>query len=121
MLAALRSAGIETGIISNLSYSGETLTRRIKNLFPDHPFAFIMASSDYVFKKPHPEIFRIALQKTGCAPEDIWFIGDNGRCDVDGSAAMGMIPFWYKELRPGSVYTPTSPCTILNNWQELLT
>ena len=119
MLSALTAAGIRTGIVSNLSYSGEALTHRIHKLFPDHSFAFIIASSDYVFCKPHPEIFRIALHKTGASPEDIWFIGDNGRCDVDGSFAAGMTPVWYRGLRPGSNHKPSVPCRTLDTWQEL--
>lgn len=120
MLAALRAAGIRTGIVSNMSYSGEALKRRLARLFPEHSFAFVMTSSDYVFCKPHPEIFRMALHKTNAAPQKVWFIGDNGLCDVDGSAAMGMKPFWYRGLRPGSSHEPTVPCHALHTWQELL-
>lgn len=95
-LAELRARGIRTGVISNLSFSGASLKRRLDDLLPDHTFDFILSSCDYVFRKPHPHMFQIALQKAGLQPEDVWFCGDNTVADLEGSHGVGMYPVWYE-------------------------
>ena len=54
MLAELRQRGIRTGVISNLGWSGEALARRLQRLLPEHPFEFVITSSDYGVRKPNP-------------------------------------------------------------------
>lgn len=60
--------GIRTGVISNISYCGRVVEQRIRELFPGHPFEFILATSEYMFRKPNKRIFRLALEKAGLGP-----------------------------------------------------
>jgi putative hydrolase of the HAD superfamily len=95
-LAFLKVEGIPTGVVSNLGFSGASLRRRLNRLFPENEFRFVIATSDYGIRKPSPAIFNLALAKTGAAPEDVWYIGDNARADVFGAASVGMVPVWYR-------------------------
>ncbi len=54
MLDFLQRQGIITGVISNIGWSGMALAHRLGGLFPGHPFAFILASSEYGVRKPDP-------------------------------------------------------------------
>ena len=45
-LAFLGEQGIRTGVISNIAFSGETGSERIRALLPGHTFEFIIASSE---------------------------------------------------------------------------
>lgn len=94
-LGFLKEQGIRTGVISNISFSGKALKERIDRLLPDHEFEFIIASSDYVFRKPNRRIFDLALEKAGLRPEEVWYVGDQYECDVAGARAAGMFPVWY--------------------------
>lgn len=95
MLRFLNARGIRTGVISNLSFSQKALKERLDRLLPDNRFQFVIASSEYVFRKPSPRLFQLALRKAGLAPEEVWFCGDDPVCDVEGAAAVGMFPVWY--------------------------
>lgn len=57
--------GIRTGVISNISFCGRVVEQRIRGLFPEHPFEFILATSEYMFRKPNKRIFWLALEKAG--------------------------------------------------------
>ena len=91
----LWAKGIKTAVLSNIPYSGNVVSDRINRLLPDNHFEFIIASSEYIFKKPNPMIFRLALEKAEKKPEDVWFVGDNYACDVVGAKNAGMFPIWY--------------------------
>lgn len=45
--------------------------------------------------KPDPEIFRIALARTGCDAGDAVMIGDSWAADVEGARAVGIRAIWF--------------------------
>lgn len=95
MLAYIRRRGIRSGVISNIGWSESALKERIDRLLPENEFEFIIASSEYGFRKPSPYLFGLALRKAGLPTEDVWFCGDNPKADVEGAARAGMYPVWY--------------------------
>ena len=62
MLKYINNSGIRSGVISNISFSGEALSERITRLLPENKFEFIIASSEYMFRKPNPMLFELALK-----------------------------------------------------------
>jgi len=44
--------------------------------------------------KPDPAIYHLALTKAGVAPEQVLFVGDSLRHDVEGPSALGMSTAW---------------------------
>ncbi len=51
-------------------------------------------------------------------PEEVWYIGDQYRCDVVGAQGIGMFPVWYV----GAIdlkYEPVESVLTVENWQEL--
>ena len=57
-LSLCAGLGIRTAVISNISFSGNVLRRRIDEALPFHNFEFVVASSECVFRKPSEWIFR---------------------------------------------------------------
>ena len=57
---------------------------------------FIVASSEYIFRKPHRRIFEIALKKADLCGSEVWYAGDNPYFDVSGAANCGINPIWYR-------------------------
>lgn len=96
LLEFLWQQGIRTAVLSNITYAGSVVKERINRLFPDNHFEFILPTSDYLFRKPSPHIFKLALEKAGLKPEEVWYIGDNLLCDVYGARSAGLYPIWYR-------------------------
>jgi len=126
LLDFLDARGIRKGVVSNIMSSEQELRRRISEHLPGNEFEFIIASSEYGMRKPDPLIFRLALARAGLGPGDIWFCGDNPRCDVEGSHAAGMFPVWYEELTMENPWhdaagiVPACSHLHIHDWRELI-
>ena len=94
-LSFLEKENIRTGVISNISFCGKVVEERIYSCIPDHTFDFIIASSEYMYRKPHRRIFDLALEMAGLSPEEVWFVGDDYECDIVGARNAGMFPVYY--------------------------
>ena len=94
MLDYINKVGIRSGVVSNLRWSGEALTRRIQRLLPRNQFEFVFTSSDYLIRKSNRLLFDVALQKAGLRPEEVWYVGDNPKADIEGAAQVGIFPVW---------------------------
>ena len=118
-LAYLESRNIRSAAISNIAMSGQALENRIKALLPANSFEFIIASSEYVFRKPHRRIFEIAAKKAQLEASDFWYCGDDVVCDVDGAKAAGLFSIWYKGAYEGKELTPKDEYLTILDWIEL--
>lgn len=56
----------------------------------EHYFETLTVSEEVGVKKPHPEIFRYALNKAHAKPEESIMIGDEMAVDIDGARAAGI-------------------------------
>ena len=89
-LTALRARGLSLGIISNTIQPARHMDdglvlRGLAGYFPVRIY-----SSTARVAKPHPQIFRAALDAIGVAPEGAAYVGDRLRADVAGAQAVGM-------------------------------
>lgn len=114
----LKAQNIRTAVISNITYCEEVVQERIDALLPGHCFDFILATSAYMFRKPHPRIFGLALEKAGLEPEDVWYVGDNYQCDVVGARDAGLFPVWYQGALRHPAPADDTVLTI-SHWEEL--
>ena len=126
LLDYLNEHHIRTAVISNLSFSSAALTNRLNHLFPNNRFEFIIASSEYILRKPNLILFKIALNKAKLNPDEIWFCGNNPATDLEGAAGLDIFPVWYdNELpdpfnpQPGS-YHPDFEYLHITSWQALI-
>ena len=95
-LIFLREQGIRTGVISNITYCQKVVAERINHLIPENDFEFIIATSEYMFRKPNKRIFDLALEKAGLSAEDVWYIGDQYEADIVGAGNAGLHSVWYQ-------------------------
>ena len=100
LLNFLEQEGIRSGVISNIAYSSATLEKSTAELLPNNRFEIVIASSDYVFRKPSRHLFELAAGRAKLRPGEIWFCGDDVVCDVEGASAAGMFPVWYESPLP---------------------
>ena len=87
VLRELVSAGIRIGLISN---SHRCLTSFQSHFELQGLIAVTVSSPDHGRMKPHPSIFRAALQRAGVPPADAIMVGDSIRQDIDGALRAGM-------------------------------
>ncbi len=98
MLDFLNENKIRTAVISNIGWSGEALAERINRLLPDNKFEFIIASSDYMYRKPSRVLFDIALNKAELTADKVWYCGDSIAADVFGAHGAGIYPVLYDDI-----------------------
>lgn len=88
-LEALRSRGLVVGAVSNWVWQLPELLHALRLV---RHFDFIAASSRIGFEKPHPEIFRWALEQAAVEPAQTIHVGDHLDADVAGARAAGIQP-----------------------------
>lgn len=118
-LAFLKENQVRTGVISNISYCGNAVAKRINDCIPDNDFEFIIATSEYMYRKPNKHIFELALEKAELQPEEVWYIGDQYQCDIVGASAAGLFPVWYI----GAIdmkYESKEDILTIEHWKELI-
>ena len=89
VLTALRGRGLVIGAVSNWVWQLPELLHALDLV--SH-FDFIAASSRIGFEKPHPEIFRWALEQARSEPAQAIHVGDHLDADVDGARGVGIEP-----------------------------
>ncbi len=86
-LDALRSAGYRLGIVSNWE-------SRLLELCAAHgiaeAFDFAVVSEIEGYSKPHPHLYRRALELAGVPANQVIHVGDKLREDVEGAASVGI-------------------------------
>ena len=118
-LAFLKQNDIGTAVISNISFCAQSVTNRINKCIPNNEFEFILATSDYLFRKPNRHIFDLALEKAELEAGDVWYVGDQYKCDVVGARNAGMFPVWYTGAIDTKSVTTEDVLTV-KEWKELI-
>ena len=129
MLDYLNSENIRTGVISNFCFSGNALNELTDRLLPNNKFEFVLASSDYIFKKPDPFMYEIALKKAGLTADKVWFCGDSVDADIYGANNAGIFPVLYEGTTPDGTnpfagqndgFKPDFEYLHIHHWSELV-
>jgi putative hydrolase of the HAD superfamily len=89
VLDQLHRQGYRLGIISNWEDWLETVLVRLDIT---RYCSTVVISGCVGCEKPEPEIFRLALERAGVAPQDALHVGDSLAADVEGARAAGITP-----------------------------
>jgi 2-haloacid dehalogenase len=111
---AIHDAGLATGILTNAAAG--TLQRAAARL--GLPFDHLVSVDAARQFKPHPSVYRLAVDATGLPPERIGFVTGNG-WDAAGAGTFGFQVAW---LRPGpAAYLPAvgAPAPLIVTWAEV--
>jgi putative hydrolase of the HAD superfamily len=98
-LRRLRQAGLRTGVVSNAAYRPRLMRLQVEALGLLPHLDSLTFSSEVGLRKPHPAIYRDALQKLGVEAESTLFVGDRLREDVRGPKQVGMRAVLLREWR----------------------
>ena len=125
-LAALQANGIGMYILSNSIFSGKATKRLLEEFDVLKYFNKVFVSADYGIRKPHPGFFKMAvevIQKDypDVQMENILFVGNDYRTDVEGAVTAGLDTAWYnvaKELDEKGISTYSIESVFKTNYQE---
>jgi putative hydrolase of the HAD superfamily len=81
-------------------------------------FDIVVVSAAVNKRKPHPEIFKFALQKLQLQPDEAAFVGDTVDADIKGAHQAGMKTV-YIERRPQKDIEETPPDQTIKTLLEL--
>ncbi|HEY3175225.1 MAG TPA: HAD family hydrolase [Candidatus Polarisedimenticolia bacterium] len=119
-LETLASRGYRLGIISN---SNGTLAHQMRRLGMAKRFEMIIDSSEVGVEKPHPEIFRMTLERAGgVAADRALYVGDVYAIDVLEAAGAGMHAMLFDPLGqhdPATLPRGAPACRTLGSLAEL--
>jgi putative hydrolase of the HAD superfamily len=88
VIGAIRRAGIEVLVVTNSDgHAAENL--RDARICDD---CDVIDSALVGYAKPHPGIFRAALERAGVGPGEAMHVGDTVSADVAGAQAAGIVP-----------------------------
>jgi putative hydrolase of the HAD superfamily len=96
MFDDLARRSIRRAVISNSSFTSDTIGRTLAELGVADRFEFVVSSTDYGVRKPHPAIFEAALARLGLAPIETWFAGDNLEYDLKGGLSVGIFTVLFR-------------------------
>ena len=114
-LDALRSRGVQLGIITNGATTIQASVVRMLDL--ERFLNVILISEREQIRKPAPELFRRALAATGAQAAESCYIGDHPVIDVAGAAAAGLVAIWRRNSVWGS---PAVPHLAINSLADIL-
>lgn len=85
-----REKHIKVGLLSNTIFPKRFHLEELKRFGLDRYLDVAVFSSEVGFKKPHPLVFRTALEILGIDPESAAFVGDRIEEDIQGARQIGM-------------------------------
>lgn len=120
-LSTLLEQNYKLGLLSNAGDHRDVL-QLVEKFELDPYFEFVLTSAGCGYRKPHPRIFELALDKINAKAEEVAMVGDTLTADVLGANQMGIYSIWIKrriENAPPDDNLPVEPKATINSLGEL--
>jgi len=105
-LAELRRRGFRLGVITNRAFGGERFRSDLREAGLDIGWDIEAVSVEVGYLKPHPVIFRYALEALRLKPEEALMVGNSLAEDVAGAQQVGMLAAWRRSPPDAEGVTP---------------
>ena len=116
MLEALRGAGMKTAILSN--GSPEMLASAVGSAGLGDLLDAVLSVEDVGIYKPHPSVYRLAVDRLGVETENICFMSSNA-WDANGAAAFGFRVVWVNRFGQTAERLPGEPAAEIETLEAL--
>ena len=113
-LHSLKSLGVRIGTISNIN---RTLGGLLKKTQLQEQVDYWLTSSEVGVTKPHPYIFKVALETANIQPHQAIHVGDQYHSDVVGALKVGMKPLL---IDRHNLLPKPSKCSKIRSVKEVL-
>jgi 2-haloalkanoic acid dehalogenase type II len=98
-LSKLKQRGLKTGLIST-AYEEDIDAISKKAGLETSLFDIVIGANTIKEEKPHPDVFKCALEKLNVKPEETLFIGDNIDADYRGAENVGIHALLIQRTEP---------------------
>ena len=88
-LRRVKAAGLRVVIVSNHNWRLPEIVEGLGLALGPH-VDVVLTSARVGYRKPHPEIYRAAIEAAGCEADRALFVGDSVEADVAGPRRAGM-------------------------------
>ena len=92
-LKTLREQNYRLGLVSNAG-DHRDVVQLVEKFGLSPYFEFVLTSASCGYRKPHPLIFQLALQKINARAGEVAMVGDTLNADILGANQMGMYSIW---------------------------
>lgn len=102
-LEVTKKLQIPVYVLSNSCFSSEELKHELKEFKIENYFEDVLSSGDYLMRKPSEIFYRLIIKiikrkYPNISLNDIWYIGNDYRCDVSGASSAGLTSVWLNRL-----------------------
>ena len=120
MLEMVKAKGYLIGLVSDVAWGlpSDYPQRDMRYFQLTEYFDDMVFSTDVGLRKPHPEMFKIALSNLGAEARGSVFVGNSLQCDVKGALGVGMTAV----LKRSDYYQPDDsivPDATVDQWSDL--
>jgi len=115
-LAALRRTNCRAAVLSN--GTPKMLAAAVKSAGLGTLLDLILSVEEIGLYKPHPRVYRLAVDRLGVKPERICFVSSNG-WDVAGASAFGLKAIWVNRADAKQERLPAQPVAQIKRLDEL--
>ena len=107
-----KAQGLRVVLVTNTLYRGDAeVVRDWRRAGLHDAIDAVVSSHSAGWEKPHPAIYRRALELARVEPGEAFMVGDDPECDIRGSQALGMRAIWRRtsqhrlpaDVRPDAV------------------
>jgi putative hydrolase of the HAD superfamily len=117
-LEALLEAGFKLGIVSNAGDNKDVF--QLVDKFSIEPFFdFVLTSAACGFRKPHRQIFEVALAHWGFHASEAAMVGDRLDADVLGANQMGIFSIWITRRAGKKQMDEIQPRAVVEHLSEI--
>lgn len=95
LCAKLKEKHIRIGIGTDMTASIQY--KKLRSLGAAPYIDFIVTSQEAGVEKPHPDFFKLCVEKAGCLPSECAFIGDHLKKDAQGACDNGLFGILYSQ------------------------
>ncbi len=96
-IQTLKERGLRTGVGTDMT--AYIQYRKLEALGLAPYIDMVVTSEEAGVEKPHPDFFRLCVEKSGCRADECAFIGDHLKKDVNGAISCGLCGIWYSQGR----------------------
>lgn len=99
LFKTIKDMKIKTAIVSN-TMKGNVTRELVRNYGLEKYINAYVLSDEVCYRKPHPMIFKIALNKLQVSPSQALMVGDE-ECDMEGANNLGIRALLFSGFRKG--------------------
>jgi putative hydrolase of the HAD superfamily len=118
LLSFCQKKNLRVVVLSNSTFSKQALLAQIKQFDISKYFYEILSSSDYLFRKPNVNFFKLGLKTLNLNEDEVLYVGNDYYFDVEGASIANINTCWFNEL--GLTNNKNIDCIEVNNYLELI-